>query len=108
VTTKMVRRKGAVHVTYVESDSELGLHYQLAQLPSGHLACACTSWVFNKEQPKTCKHIAAYRASNGAAVHKQKLPALHGPGKPVARVVETFTFTRGITFEDDVPVGRIP
>jgi hypothetical protein len=107
MTTKMVRRKGAVHVTYVESDSELGLHYQLAQLPSGHLACACTSWVFNKEQPKTCKHIAAYRALNGAATVRQRQRVTEKAQVPVERV-ETFTFTRGITFEDDVPVGRIP
>jgi hypothetical protein len=44
---------------------------------------------------------------NGAATVRQRQRVTEKAQVPVERV-ETFTFTRGITFEDDVPVGRIP
>lgn len=95
--TVKVRRKGAEHVTDVESDKEPGKSYEIARLPGGLLACACMSYVFNKDTPKRCKHLVAYTGSHVPDAQKQ------GRMEPVREIYydgETFTFTakRSISF----------
>lgn len=87
-----VKRRGARHVTCVESDKERDKEYEIAQLPDGSLACACMAYVFNKERPKTCKHIRAYEL--GCAIERSiNDTALEMPRK--AKIdTETFTFKR--------------
>jgi hypothetical protein len=96
-----VRRKGAEHVTFAASENDNG-EYEIARLPGGALACACMAYVFNKDVPKTCKHIGAYGA---AAVsfsrHESVRRDAHGKLSPRPTITvgaETFTFRRAISF----------
>ncbi len=90
-----VRRKGAEHVTYVESDKEPDKEYELATLPDGNFACACMAYVFNKAKPKTCKHITAYEAAPTGVRTRGKFES-----EVVQHKGETFTFKtkRAISF----------
>lgn len=97
MTTVLVRRKGAEHVTYVESDKQTDREYELARLPDGNLACACMSYVFSKAVPKSCKHIEAYTGSHVPDAKKQGRP--ESP-RQIYYAGETFTFKtkRAISF----------
>ncbi len=90
--TVHVKRKGAQHVTYVESDKERDKEYEIARLPDGNLACACMAYVFNKERPKTCKHIRAYQL--GDYIERCVTDSRPEPPRKVTVAAETFTFKR--------------
>jgi hypothetical protein len=106
VTTHRVRRTGAVHLTFVDSDNLLGHEYEIARLPSGDLACACVAFAFNRRTPKTCKHIEAYQGLDAwAAKAATEAPEnRHMPQSVVQAkaAAETFTFRRAMSF------GKIP
>ena len=107
MTTKTVRvrRNGASHLTYVESSSEEGKRYEIARIPGGIIACSCMGWAFSKDAPKTCRHLRAYKAANGATTYREKQRAVPAAGAPKRMPVEpeeTFTFVRGMSF-DDIP-----
>lgn len=90
-----VKRRGAVHLTFAESDERAGVEYEIAKLPDGNFACACMGFVFDKHVPKTCKHISAYAGvePTGAFEGGTFSDAV------VAQVAhETFTFRRAISF----------
>jgi hypothetical protein len=99
VETKLVRRKGAVHVAYVDSDTDPGKEYQIARLPSGALFCACPGCSFHHG---TCKHLTAYEAAAGAATYRQRQRVVARKQVPVERV-ETFTFRRAMFIEESTP-----
>jgi hypothetical protein len=97
MTTKMVRRKNATHVTFVASDSRDDVNYQIARLPDGSMACACASWAFNTDRPKSCKHLDAhrYRASLSGRRRQATVIVRSEPEALPAAVTyqgETFTF----------------
>ncbi len=96
MTVVAVRRKGAEHVTDVESDQDAGKAYEIARLPDGALACACMAYVFNKAKPKTCKHIRAYEHAD--AIERSVTDSM--PQRPSRTKIgnETFTFKRSISF----------
>jgi hypothetical protein len=101
--THRVRRKGAEHVTFVVSESD-DCEYELARLPTGLFACACLAFAFNKDTPRTCKHITAFAASVAAA--PPRAPAPRRPDAPPPATVtigtETFTFRRAISFSKEL------
>ncbi len=105
MTTKMVRRKGAIHVTFVSSDSEADKEYQIARLPDGRLYCACVGCAFNHGQ---CRHLTAYAAAGTQSTYRERQRVIEKRKMPVEREV-TYTFRRGIVFDSaDIPDGRIP
>lgn len=92
MTQKLVRRKGAEHLTFVESENDNGTEYEISKLPDGSKACACMSFVFNKEVPKTCKHINAYKMAS-VGFDRQNTQRSE-PRSKVSVGGESFTFTR--------------
>lgn len=99
MTTHEVRRKGKWHLAYVASESEDDHEYEIARLPDKSWACACMSFVFNKDQPKQCKHIRAWLAgelmdaSKAVKAVKRETVSIKSDG-------ETFKVRRAITFGD--------
>ncbi len=101
---KSPRGKANVHVTYVSSDNEPLLGYEIKRHPKGHLLCGCESFAFCRK-PKTCKHLKAWslvdvtaRLLHVSAVKDAKQP-LPTPTH-VTINAETFRFRRAITFGD--------
>lgn len=103
-----LRRKGWVPIATVESESDPGTAYEVKRHPAdGTYACACMAYVFSKAQPKTCKHLEAFRqdkrettvALETFAATGQSSRKLHEPVKATARG-ETFTIVRAISFTD--------
>ena len=102
-TTKHVRRRGAVHLTYAASEQDRSTEYEIATLPDGALACACMAFVFDQRTPKTCKHIGAYRAAHVSFDRQSSVR--REPRERITVGAETFTFRRAISF-GAVPVAK--
>lgn len=106
VTVKSPRGKDNVHVTYVSSDTDALTTYEIVRRPlDGAILCGCTAFVFNRDTPRTCKHIRAYQQAGASRTYSERQRVAERGKMPTERV-ETFTFRRAITFDDDIPIGR--
>lgn len=81
------------YVTDVESDSKPGTYYALKRRDDGVIGCACVAWRFNKQTPRTCKHIDAWRAAQSTVSFTYAPPV-----DRIAVGTEVFRFRRAISF----------
>jgi len=68
-TTQVATRAKATeweHVTWAASETDDDVEYEIVRhRADGRYRCACHSYVFARERPKTCKHIEAFCGTAG-------------------------------------------
>lgn len=105
------------HETFAASETQRDTEYEIVRHRTERnlLRCACMAYVFNKDVPKRCKHIDAYRAGGDTALMLSVTRAERlarkaaAPVEAVAHVVaagEAFTFRRAMSFAGVPGVAR--
>ena len=79
-------RGNHTHRAWIRSKTDMDVEYEIVQNSNLHLKCSCMSWVFSKETPKTCKHIADYNGYVQQVVAKQ----------PIRTITRTLTIDEAI------------
>ena len=60
------------------------------------------AYVFNRQAPKTCKHLRAYAAGEAMDAQRAVKPTVRAESVRITTAGETFTVRRAITF------GEVP